>query len=74
MRDGSFRYLIKWCETTYAECTWEDEDMDIPEFATHISNYEDLKYARSIDADVRNNKKGKKKGRKVGVTRFSQIW
>ena len=58
MRDGSWQYLVRWQDLTYAESTWEDEDMDIPELAQFIKEYEDLRYV--CGADGRSKKKSKK--------------
>ena len=43
MRDGTLQYFIKWRELPYVDCSWEDEDMDIPDFAILKQNYEDLR-------------------------------
>merc|ERR1719450_61670 len=57
MRDGSTQYLVRWQDLTYAESTWEDEDMDIPDLAQFIKEYEDLRYVCGADG-----RKKKKKG------------
>ena len=43
LKDGTVQYLIKWNDLSYAESTWENEDIDIPEFPDHIQNFDDLK-------------------------------
>ena len=43
LKDGTVQYLIKWNDLSYAESTWENEDIDIPEFQDHIQNFDDLK-------------------------------
>ncbi len=59
LRDGSMQYFIKWRELPYVDCSWEDEDMEIPDFQQYIQDYEDLRFACGIDG---KRKKKKKKG------------
>ena len=61
LKDGTVQYFVKWTDMTYADCTWEDEDMDIPELPQFIQNYEDLKYVSGAEG---GRKKKKKKGEK----------
>merc|ERR1719464_1606179 len=56
--DGSTQYFVKWQDLTYAECTWEDEDFDVPDLPQFIREYEDLRYV--CGADGNRKKKGKK--------------
>ena len=58
LRDGTIQYFIKWRELPYQDCSWEDEDMDIPEYETFKQYYEDLRYV--CGADGRKKKKKKK--------------
>jgi len=58
MTDGSTQYFVKWQDLTYAECTWEDEDFDVPDLPQFIREYEDLRYV--CGADGNRKKKGKK--------------
>jgi len=53
-KDGTVQYLIKWNDLSYAESHWENEDEDIPEFAEHVQNFEDLKVRQknTIDPDI----------------------
>lgn len=51
--------MIKWRDLPYQDCSWEAEDMDIPEFPTFIQYYEDLRYVCGVDG---KKKKKKKKG------------
>jgi hypothetical protein len=32
LRDGTIQYFVKWRDLPYVDCSWEDEDMDIPDF------------------------------------------
>jgi len=43
MRDGSNQYLIKWRDLPYVDCSWEDEDFEIPDFKIFISHFDDLR-------------------------------
>ncbi|XP_078020470.1 chromodomain-helicase-DNA-binding protein 3 isoform X10 [Epinephelus lanceolatus] len=38
-KKGMYHYLVKWRDLTYDQCTWERDDMDIPEFAIYKANY-----------------------------------
>ncbi|XP_074554981.1 chromodomain-helicase-DNA-binding protein 3 isoform X2 [Halichoeres trimaculatus] len=38
-KKGTYHYLVKWRDLTYDQCTWERDDMDIPEFGIYKSNY-----------------------------------
>ncbi|XP_063757065.1 chromodomain-helicase-DNA-binding protein 3 isoform X2 [Eleginops maclovinus] len=38
-KKGTYHYLVKWRDLTYDQCTWERDDMDIPDFAIYKSNY-----------------------------------
>uniref|UniRef100_A0A3Q2CK44 Chromodomain helicase DNA binding protein 3 n=1 Tax=Cyprinodon variegatus TaxID=28743 RepID=A0A3Q2CK44_CYPVA len=38
-KKGMYHYLVKWKDLTYDQCTWERDDMDIPEFELHKANY-----------------------------------
>ena len=37
-------YLVKWRDLNYDMATWEPEQSEIPDFKTHIENYENLRY------------------------------
>ena len=60
MRDGTNQYFIKWRDLPYVDCSWEDEDMEIPDMNTYISHYEDLRYVCGIDGKKKKKKKGSK--------------
>ena len=60
LRDGTNQYFIKWRDLPYVDCSWEDEDMEIPDMNIFISHYEDLRYVCGIDGGKK--KKKKKKG------------
>lgn len=34
-----YHYLVKWRDLTYDQCTWERDDLDIPDFAIYKTNY-----------------------------------
>ncbi|KAM9424536.1 chromodomain-helicase-DNA-binding protein 3 isoform 3-T3 [Pholidichthys leucotaenia] len=38
-KKGMYHYLVKWRDLTYDQCTWERDDMDIPDFAIYKTNY-----------------------------------
>ncbi|XP_019116871.1 chromodomain-helicase-DNA-binding protein 3 isoform X1 [Larimichthys crocea] len=38
-KKGTYHYLVKWRDLTYDQCTWERDDLEIPEFAIYKGNY-----------------------------------
>uniref|UniRef100_A0A4W6CQN7 Chromodomain helicase DNA binding protein 3 n=1 Tax=Lates calcarifer TaxID=8187 RepID=A0A4W6CQN7_LATCA len=38
-KKGVYHYLVKWRDLTYDQCTWERDDLDIPDFAIYKSKY-----------------------------------
>ncbi|MBN3314794.1 CHD3 protein, partial [Atractosteus spatula] len=38
-KKGNYHYLVKWRDLTYDQCTWERDNLDIPEFNLHKTNY-----------------------------------
>uniref|UniRef100_A0A4W6CR27 Chromodomain helicase DNA binding protein 3 n=1 Tax=Lates calcarifer TaxID=8187 RepID=A0A4W6CR27_LATCA len=34
-KKGVYHYLVKWRDLTYDQCTWERDDLDIPDFAIY---------------------------------------
>ncbi|XP_062372210.1 chromodomain-helicase-DNA-binding protein 3 isoform X1 [Sardina pilchardus] len=38
-KKGNYHYLVKWRDLTYDQCTWERDDLDIPDFHVHKSAY-----------------------------------
>uniref|UniRef100_A0A3Q3B9Y4 Chromodomain helicase DNA binding protein 3 n=1 Tax=Kryptolebias marmoratus TaxID=37003 RepID=A0A3Q3B9Y4_KRYMA len=34
-KKGLYHYLVKWKDLTYDQCTWERDNMDIPDFELH---------------------------------------
>lgn len=38
-KKGIYHYLVKWRDLTYDQCTWERDDMDVPDFAIHKTSY-----------------------------------
>merc|ERR1711971_1071788 len=57
LKDGTKQYFIKWRELPYQDCSWEDEDMDIPEYETFKQYYEDLRYVCGADGKRKKKKK-----------------
>ncbi|XP_047453618.1 chromodomain-helicase-DNA-binding protein 3 isoform X3 [Mugil cephalus] len=38
-KKGTYHYLVKWRDLTYDQCTWERDDLDIPDFAIYKASY-----------------------------------
>ncbi|XP_029931958.1 chromodomain-helicase-DNA-binding protein 3 isoform X3 [Myripristis murdjan] len=38
-KKGMYHYLVKWRDLTYDQCTWERDDLDIPDFAIYKAGY-----------------------------------
>uniref|UniRef100_A0A669B657 Chromodomain helicase DNA binding protein 3 n=1 Tax=Oreochromis niloticus TaxID=8128 RepID=A0A669B657_ORENI len=38
-KKGIYHYLVKWRDLAYDQCTWERDDMDIPDFAIYKASY-----------------------------------
>ncbi|XP_047675976.1 chromodomain-helicase-DNA-binding protein 3 isoform X2 [Tachysurus fulvidraco] len=38
-KKGNYHYLVKWRDLTYDQCTWERDDLDIPEFGINKAAY-----------------------------------
>ncbi|XP_023252571.1 chromodomain-helicase-DNA-binding protein 3-like isoform X3 [Seriola lalandi dorsalis] len=38
-KKGTYHYLVKWRDLTYDQCTWERDDLEIPDFAIYKGNY-----------------------------------
>ena len=57
LKDGTTQYFIKWRELPYVDCSWEDEDMDIPDFQMFIQHYEDLRFVCGADGKKKKKKK-----------------
>ena len=57
LKDGTKQYFVKWRELPYQDCSWEDEDMDIPEYETFKQYYEDLRYVCGADGKRKKKKK-----------------
>uniref|UniRef100_A0AAY4AMW2 DNA helicase n=1 Tax=Denticeps clupeoides TaxID=299321 RepID=A0AAY4AMW2_9TELE len=36
-KKGNYHYLVKWRDLTYDQCTWERDDLEIPDFKCHKS-------------------------------------
>ena len=66
LKDGTAQYFIKWRDLPYVDCSWEDEEMDIPDLQTFIQYYEDLRYVCGADGSKIKRKK-KKKGEELEV-------
>ena len=57
LKDGTVQYFIKWRELPYVDCSWEDEDMDIPDYQTFVYDYEDLRFVCGADGKKKKKKK-----------------
>ncbi|KAM6959760.1 chromodomain-helicase-DNA-binding protein 3 isoform 1-T1 [Tautogolabrus adspersus] len=38
-KKGTYHYLVKWRDLTYDQCTWERDDLEIPDFGIYKGNY-----------------------------------
>uniref|UniRef100_A0A9J8AME6 Chromodomain helicase DNA binding protein 3 n=1 Tax=Cyprinus carpio carpio TaxID=630221 RepID=A0A9J8AME6_CYPCA len=38
-KKGNYHYLVKWRDLTYDQCTWERDELDIPEFSAYKTLY-----------------------------------
>lgn len=38
-KKGTYHYLVKWRDLTYDQCTWERDDLEIPEFGIYKASY-----------------------------------
>uniref|UniRef100_A0A4W5KRZ3 Chromodomain helicase DNA binding protein 3 n=1 Tax=Hucho hucho TaxID=62062 RepID=A0A4W5KRZ3_9TELE len=38
-KKGIYHYLVKWRDLTYDQCTWERDNLEMPEFVIHKANY-----------------------------------
>ncbi|KAK2863071.1 hypothetical protein Q5P01_002604 [Channa striata] len=38
-KKGIYHYLVKWRDLTYDQCTWERDDLEIPDFAIYKATY-----------------------------------
>ncbi|KAM6909031.1 chromodomain-helicase-DNA-binding protein 3 [Xenentodon cancila] len=38
-KKGIYHYLVKWRDLTYDQCTWERDDMEVPDFAVYKASY-----------------------------------
>uniref|UniRef100_A0A8C1TIT1 Chromodomain helicase DNA binding protein 3 n=1 Tax=Cyprinus carpio TaxID=7962 RepID=A0A8C1TIT1_CYPCA len=54
-KKGNYHYLVKWRDLTYDQCTWERDELDIPEFSAyktlywrHRCSYEDPEKPRKM--------------------------
>ena len=39
LKDGSHQYFIKWRDLPYVDCSWEEEDTEIPDFQVQLLTY-----------------------------------
>nr|UAT11603.1 chromodomain helicase DNA binding protein 5 [Latimeria menadoensis] len=61
-KKGDVHYLIKWKDLSYDQCTWENEDIDIPEFEHFIQcywNHRELMLGEDVRPPRKLNKKEK---------------
>lgn len=61
MRDGRTLYFIKWRELPYDQCTWEDDEDDVPGLKAAVEFYQDH---RAYSLEGATTSKKKKKGRR----------
>uniref|UniRef100_A0AAQ5ZC02 DNA helicase n=1 Tax=Amphiprion ocellaris TaxID=80972 RepID=A0AAQ5ZC02_AMPOC len=38
-KKGTYHYLVKWRDLTYDQCTWERDDLEIPDFGIYKASY-----------------------------------
>uniref|UniRef100_A0A8B9HHW9 Chromodomain helicase DNA binding protein 3 n=1 Tax=Astyanax mexicanus TaxID=7994 RepID=A0A8B9HHW9_ASTMX len=50
-KKGNYHYLVKWRDLTYDQCTWERDDLDIPEFGMHKAAYWRHRYKEVMKED-----------------------
>uniref|UniRef100_A0A667YQ95 Chromodomain helicase DNA binding protein 3 n=1 Tax=Myripristis murdjan TaxID=586833 RepID=A0A667YQ95_9TELE len=58
-KKGMYHYLVKWRDLTYDQCTWERDDLDIPDFAIYKAGYWRHRY------DIKVMKEDPDKPRKI---------
>jgi len=49
-KKATYHYLVKWRDLTYDQCTWERDDLDIPDFAIYKGNYWRHRWEREASA------------------------
>lgn len=64
LRDGRTLYYVKWRELSYDQCTWEEENDEIPGLKQAIEYYLDLR-AAYVNSSSGKGKKGKGKRSKT---------
>ncbi|XP_019557394.3 chromodomain-helicase-DNA-binding protein Mi-2 homolog [Aedes albopictus] len=65
MRDGRTLYFVKWRDLQYDQCTWEEDDDEIPGLKSAVEYYMDLRNNCNNEmGNSSSSKKNKKKGRK----------
>uniref|UniRef100_A0A9J8AV40 Chromodomain helicase DNA binding protein 3 n=1 Tax=Cyprinus carpio carpio TaxID=630221 RepID=A0A9J8AV40_CYPCA len=50
-KKGNYHYLVKWRDLTYDQCTWERDELDIPEFGAHKAAYWRHRYMMKEDPE-----------------------
>lgn len=38
-KKGNYHYLVKWKDLPYDQSTWEEDEMNIPEYEDHKQSY-----------------------------------
>lgn len=38
-KKGNYHYLVKWRDLPYDQSTWEEDEMNIPEYEDHKQSY-----------------------------------
>uniref|UniRef100_A0A4W5KN59 Chromodomain helicase DNA binding protein 3 n=1 Tax=Hucho hucho TaxID=62062 RepID=A0A4W5KN59_9TELE len=51
-KKGIYHYLVKWRDLTYDQCTWERDNLEMPEFVIHKANY----WAHSLSTNTFKSK------------------
>ena len=46
-KKGNVHYLIKWRDLAYDQASWENEEMDIPEFDVYKQTYWNHRYTHT---------------------------
>ncbi|QQP48589.1 ChromodomainhelicaseDNAbinding protein Mi2 -like protein, partial [Caligus rogercresseyi] len=68
-KDGSVQYYVKWRDLPYIDCSWEDEEFDLPDYTTYVQHYEDLRYVCGVDGKGIKKKQRRKKAGEDGHCR-----
>lgn len=67
-KKGMYHYLVKWRDLTYDQCTWERDDLDIPDFPLYKTNYWRHRWARPHYVNLRSSEKPLPRGFNVSFS------